>query len=64
MTEEGKIETKRYEGPVDKLRWECDPKLFEFECTKDLAPLREFIGQERLSSRFARVKEWIEEANY
>jgi predicted ATP-dependent protease len=38
---------KRYEVPVDKLRWECDPKMFDFECTKDLAPLREFIGQER-----------------
>lgn len=41
------MEIKKYEVPVDKLRWECDPKLFEFECTKDLAPLREFIGQER-----------------
>jgi len=38
---------KKYEVPVDKLRWECDPNLFQFECTKDLAPLREFIGQER-----------------
>ena len=37
----------KYEVPVDKLHWECDPKLFDFECTKDLAPLREFIGQER-----------------
>jgi predicted ATP-dependent protease len=41
------MELKKYEVPVDKLRWECDPKLFDFECTKDLAPLREFIGQER-----------------
>jgi len=38
---------KKYEVPVEKLRWECDPKLFDFECTGDLAPLREFIGQER-----------------
>lgn len=38
---------KKYEVPVDKLRWECDPKMFDFRCTKDLAPLREFIGQER-----------------
>jgi predicted ATP-dependent protease len=41
------MEPKKYEVPADKLRWECDPKLFDFECTKDLAPLREFIGQER-----------------
>ncbi|HEY78614.1 MAG TPA: AAA family ATPase [Dehalococcoidia bacterium] len=41
------MELTEYEVPVKKLRWECDPKMFEFECTKDLAPLREFIGQER-----------------
>jgi len=39
------MEIRKYEVPVDKLRWECDPKMFAFECTKDLAPLREFIGQ-------------------
>ena len=41
------MKTKKYEVPVDKLRWECDPKIFNFKCTKDLAPLREFVGQER-----------------
>jgi predicted ATP-dependent protease len=41
------MELKKYEVPVEKLHWVCDPKLFGFECTKDLAPLREFIGQER-----------------
>jgi predicted ATP-dependent protease len=41
------MKIKRYEVPVDKLRWECDPGMFDFECTKELAPLREFIGQER-----------------
>jgi len=41
------MELKKYEVPVKSLRWECDPKLFDFECTKDLAPLREFVGQER-----------------
>jgi len=41
------MEIKKYAVQVDKLRWECDPRLFEFECTKDLAPLREFVGQER-----------------
>jgi len=41
------MKTEKYEVPVDKLRWECDPKTFDFKCTKDLAPLREFVGQER-----------------
>ena len=41
------MELKRYEVPVDKLRWECNPKIFDFECTKELAPLGEFIGQHR-----------------
>jgi len=41
------MKTKKYEVPVGKLRWECDPRTFDFKCTKDLAPLREFVGQER-----------------
>ncbi|MFC1946894.1 Lon protease family protein [Chloroflexota bacterium] len=41
------MDQTKYEVPVEKLRWECDPGLFDFECTKDLAPLREFVGQER-----------------
>ena len=41
------MEIRKYEVPVGKLRWECDPKMFDFKCTSDLAPLREFIGQER-----------------
>jgi predicted ATP-dependent protease len=41
------MDLQKYEVPVEKLRWQCDPGLFDFECTKDLAPLREFIGQER-----------------
>ena len=36
-----------FEVSVDKLRLDCDPQMFNFKCTKDLAPLREFIGQER-----------------
>jgi lon-related putative ATP-dependent protease len=40
------ISTK-YEVPAKLLRRECNPDLFDFECTKDLAPLREFIGQDR-----------------
>src|SRR4030067_2199880 len=47
------VNLKKYETPVEKLRWECDPKLFDFECTKDLAPLREFIGQERATRAVA-----------
>lgn len=38
---------KNHEVPLEKLRWVCDPKIFDFECTGDLAPLREFIGQDR-----------------
>jgi predicted ATP-dependent protease len=36
-----------WEVPYQRLRVECDPKMFKFKCTKDLAPLREFIGQDR-----------------
>ncbi|MFC1910082.1 AAA family ATPase [Chloroflexota bacterium] len=39
--------SKKFEVPVNKLRWVCNPSIFDFECTKDLAPLKEFIGQER-----------------
>lgn len=38
---------QKYEVPVEKLCWHCDPRIFDFTCTGDLAPLREFIGQER-----------------
>lgn len=41
------MDISKYEVPVDKLCWHCDPTVFDFECTKDLAPLREFIGQDR-----------------
>ncbi len=37
----------RYEVPPDKLRWTCDPAQFDFECTEELVPLHEFIGQDR-----------------
>ena len=39
------MEIKKYEVPAEKLRWECDPKLFDFECTKDLAPLGSLSGR-------------------
>jgi predicted ATP-dependent protease len=38
---------EKYEVPAEKLRWHCVPALFKFECTKELSPLREFIGQDR-----------------
>ena len=41
------MDIKKYEVPVNKLRWECDPNIFEFNHTKNLAPLREFVGQDR-----------------
>jgi lon-related putative ATP-dependent protease len=41
------MDITKYEVPVDKLRWQCDPSIFEFNHTKNLAPLREFVGQDR-----------------
>ncbi|MDO8567969.1 MAG: ATP-binding protein, partial [Dehalococcoidales bacterium] len=41
------IDMKKYEVSPDKLCWRCDPSIFEFECTGDLSPLGEFIGQDR-----------------
>jgi len=41
------VDIAKYEVPLDKLRWQCNPSIFDFECTKDLAPLREFLGQDR-----------------
>jgi predicted ATP-dependent protease len=38
---------KTFEVPPEQLRKECDPNMFTFMCTKDLSPLREFIGQDR-----------------
>lgn len=38
---------EKFEVSAEKLMWKCDPELFAFECTKDLAPLREFVGQDR-----------------
>ena len=38
---------EKHEVSADKLYWRCDPAMFDFDCTKDLAPLREFVGQNR-----------------
>jgi predicted ATP-dependent protease len=37
----------RYRVPVERLRWQCDPAVFRFQCTDELVPLGEFIGQDR-----------------
>jgi len=41
------MDLKRFEVPEHQLKTECDPKVFNFKCTQELAPLREFIGQDR-----------------
>ncbi|MBF8298955.1 MAG: peptidase lon-like protein [Dehalococcoidia bacterium] len=41
------MEPFQLEVPPEKLRWRCDPGAFTFKTTDELAPLREFIGQER-----------------
>jgi Cdc6-like AAA superfamily ATPase len=41
------MDIAKYEVATDELRWQCDPAVFDFDCTKDLAPLAEFIGQDR-----------------
>lgn len=39
--------TKHTPVPVQKLRWQCDPKSLKVKTTNDVAPSREIIGQER-----------------
>jgi len=41
------VDISRHEIPVERLRWSCDPAQFDFQCTGDLSPLHEFIGQDR-----------------
>jgi len=41
------MQLEKYEVTADKLRWQCDPEFFQFDCTKDLSPLRDLIGQDR-----------------
>ncbi|MCK9356673.1 MAG: AAA family ATPase [Dehalococcoidia bacterium] len=41
------MDVSKHEVPPDQLRWRCDPAQFDFDCTADLAPLHEFIGQDR-----------------
>ncbi|MBI4287725.1 MAG: AAA family ATPase [Chloroflexi bacterium] len=41
------LKPKRFEVGPDKLRWVCDPSLFDFQCTIDIPPLHSFVGQDR-----------------
>ncbi len=41
------MDLKKFEVPHQQLKTECNPDMFKFKCTQDLAPLREFIGQDR-----------------
>jgi predicted ATP-dependent protease len=41
------LRLKKYAVPADKLRWVCPKDFFPFECTTDIEPLKEFIGQAR-----------------
>ena len=41
------MNAKPYAVPPEKLRWDCDPSIFSFKTTADIAPLRGIIEQER-----------------
>ncbi len=41
------VDLKKYIVPLDKLRWICSADVFQFGCTSDIEPLKEFIGQDR-----------------
>ena len=41
------MDLTRFEVPIERLRWRCDPGLLSFQCTDELVPLQEFIGQDR-----------------
>ena len=42
-----RINLNNYAVPGEKLRWICSDDVFQFECTSDIEPLKEFIGQNR-----------------
>ncbi len=41
------IDPEKYAIPLEKLRWICPEDMFQFACTTDVEPLKEFIGQQR-----------------
>jgi len=59
---------EKYEVSVDKLYWHCDPAQFAFNCTKNLAPLREEVTDAVKQGKFhiyavSSVDEGIEVGN-
>ena len=41
------MDLQKHEVTWEKLRWHCPPEDLPFECTDELVPLQEFIGQDR-----------------
>lgn len=41
------MDLSRFRVSTEQLRWQCDTSCFTFHCTEELAPLQEFIGQDR-----------------
>ena len=41
------MDPAKYSIPLEKLRWSCPQEIFQFECTTEVEPLKEFIGQAR-----------------
>lgn len=41
------VDYNKFKVPYEKIRWLCSTELFDFACTTDVEPLKEFIGQER-----------------
>ncbi len=40
-------DVEKYRVPFERLRWICPENIFQFECTSDIEPIKEFIGQSR-----------------
>lgn len=47
MDSEMAVNADGHELLPEQLKWSCDPNSLPFECTKELTPLTEFIGQDR-----------------
>ena len=41
------IPVNNHQVSAEQLRWTCDTTTLPFECTDQLRPLQDFIGQER-----------------
>ncbi|MGA2622977.1 MAG: ATP-binding protein [Bacteroidota bacterium] len=53
----------KWEVPVGKLRWNCDPKILKIESTDEAKPIKDTIGQER-ALRALRLGLEIKHAGY